>query len=793
MNYRLKQVLRGMQKHPGMVINKVLGWIIALTTALLGFLFIHYHLTFDSSFEGHEQIYRLHQTFKTKGVSTPSIYVRSEIGPTLATELPSVTECTRVSFDRDGIFRYDAFDFKASFHFADSNYFSFFTFPLESTLPKDEVLKEPFTVVISREVAAKAFGNENPINKTILYKDNGKELKVTGVVDVPQNTHLQYDILISNSTVIPDLPKKFPSGWTGGPEYFTYVKLADGVTREEVVAQLPAWFDDKINNHLESSTIYGGDLMTLEEMHLHSSIDRERSDFPAVYLYIFLAVVLFLIFIASINYVNLTLVGLYDRSKSYGIIKVLGGDSDEFKKLLMLECLIVLGISFFFTLVLTEMVLPYFSAFTEINFSLYRWSSFLIILGLGAFVVGLAFLLVFWPARVIAKFSPQKVIRGINEIQDKKLLSKVMMGIQFFVASVLIIATVVLRAQFAYLDRMDYHFSRDNILIYDLNTTKLAKNGQLICDEIINLSGVENAAMSSSSPGRHYYGDNMYTAENVKVPLALLEIGPGYTSMYNIPLVEGRFFDNVDFLHADSLIIVNRSFVKKMGVSNPVGQVVNGPYGGEYRILGVMEDIKFKPGKNSNIPMAFFQKFMNWNYKYVLNIKARPNADLIELKSQINAILYEFDQEAMFDEAPLQAHIDATYKGDSMIMQIVSLFSLIAIFLACLSLLGISSYVAKKQAKEVAIRKVLGASVSTILLRQLYIYLKVVLIANLIALPIAYFGMQRWLLHFVDRTPLHWYYFLLAIVLCVFIAKLSVMNRVLKAVRMNPLDAIKEE
>ncbi|MFA8298528.1 MAG: ABC transporter permease [Hyphomicrobiales bacterium] len=795
MNYKIKQVVRSLKKDITSSILKVVGWVIALTASLFVFLYINYHYSFDSHIGNQDKLYRAQSIFTKDGVSEETYYLRSQIGVNMEKDIPNIGQCCRVSFFREVVAENGNKAIKTKFNYVDQNFFDVFQVPLESTMPASEALRNPKTVVLNRKQAKLLFGDEDPIGKTVKIKDTKLNLTVTGIVDIPTATHLPLQLLISNITVDKDARKDFPYNWTGGPEYFTYFRIPDNVKAEEIVPLMDDWADRIFSSTYDE---YGykitSSLMSMKDIHLKSKIEKDHAAININYLYLFFVVALLILFIATVNYINLTMASLYNRTKQFGIIKVMGAKASEIRSLFFIEGMIILGGSFILTLILVEVLHPYFEKLTNTDFSLYSLITLKILVFQLLLVILIALITIYAPARMIGRLSPQNILRGVNERKNRKLFSQTLIGAQFVIASILISATITIHNQFAYLDNLDYGFERDNIQIYSFETDKLMDASDAITNEVRNLPEVKYASMSSTCPGVHYYGDNLYSRETKgHHQIGMVRVGSDYEKLYNIRLAAGRYLEREDFLNSDSLMLINESFARELGYDDPINKVLY--YGKKsFRIIGVFKDIKHKPGADSNVPIVILQKFSSeWPSKYMLNVRLNDNVDHRLVKDKIENILHNNDDEAYFTVEPLNDIIFRAYKTESMIMNVITIFSVIAIFIACLGLFGLSDFIAKRQIKEISIRKILGADYISLFFVQLYRYLKIVVISNIIAIPIIYYILNSWLNTYPDRTPLHWYFFGSAFLLTIIISIFTVGTRIFNASKVNPIDSIKAE
>ncbi|MFA8450976.1 MAG: ABC transporter permease [Bacteroidales bacterium] len=801
MKHILKQVIRTFQKNLGQSLLKVTGWTIALTSCLLIFLFVLYHYNFDKHYQDYERIYRLQQNRTFKGVYEPSFYVRPQIGPNLAKDIPELGTYCRVSYPRNIPIRVNTSQIMAQLNFVDNSYFDVFDQPLESNISKKNILKEPYTVVLDREYAHTLFGNENPLGKIIHCPDFYKmDLKVTGIIDIPKSTHLPMQMLVSNATMIPKLPKIFPEGWIGGPEYFTYFKLPDNITKEQVEQKFPDWFKTNINDHISDDIFYDGYLMSLEDLHLRSEIKKDYSlmkAFSEEYIFFFIFIALLILFIASVNYVNLTTADLYSRAKNFGIIKVLGAESKEIQKILYVESAVILGISFLFSIILAEILIPVFNRLVDVQFEVYSLHSLFVLVSMFFLCFLVSIITNILPIRLVKRLNPQKIIKGIYEVKSKKNFSRFLLVLQFFIASILITITIVLQQQFSFLNSMDYGFKKDDIMILSLKNKSALINSEEIVRKIKELPEVENAVLSTTCPGKHFYGDIIQWKKE-PFDISVLEVSSGYYKLFDLHLKEGRFPDQADYAVSDSLIVINETMARKvMGVSNNpiIGTELNLFGRRKFSVVGVVDDIKFCPGKDNNVPLVIFQKFWRKysNSKDLINVRLRENVDYKEAMSKLDNVIESISADAIYESSSLNNIIMQSYRVESMIYKIISIFTILAIVVAGLGLLGLSSFFLRREMKSIGIRKLLGAKTSTILYKNIFVYVRMVFIANILSLPIAYFLLKIWLDSFVDHITLSFFYFLFSFCMTLIIAVSLIFYKAFKASRMKAIDIVNYE
>lgn len=792
--YRYQQVFRNIRAGLSNSLIKLLAWVIAFVSVVFGALFTEYHYSFDKGMSDYDKVYRLQIDQNIRGVESSTAHVFFKVGPALSEHIPQLGPCCRVSYRGEAMMKWGEKKLPMDYGLAEPAFFQIFTYPVESAIPREELLLEPYTAVLEKDYAVSVFGDEDPVGQVLFMPERGLNLKVTALVDVPENAHLQMDILVSASSIADYLNQDGNIGWNGGMTFYNYYKLIGDTPKEEVEQNINAFFDASINADYKPYNIsYAASLHSLEDVHLRSKVDEEFPVFSETKLWIIMAVVGFILLIAFVNHINLSIVDLYDRSRSYGVMKVMGADRKEFGHLLFIENLLVILLAFLIAIIFAEVFMPLFVQLTGVEFSLYTSFAIKLMIGLFILVVLLALFLTYWPSKVLDRLSPQKIILGINEVSTKKIMSQLLMGVQFLIAALLINATLVFSQQFHYINKMDNGFDKENVLIYEMNSKRLAEKEQMLCDQIAKLPEVQKASISSASPGTHYYEDHL-NYKNESHVCSVLEIGKGYLEIYNFPLLQGRFIEDEDFNQQNSLIMVNKSFANVLHLQNPVGHVLTDDYGRKFTIVGMIDDIRFRPGKTSKKPLLICQRFAKDYYlANVLNIKYHPSTDIHLLKNDIAGIIAANDQDALYTTSILEEQMNVVYQQDQMLNTLIQIAAAISLLLACLSLFGISQLIAKQQLKEVAIKKILGASLFKMTLNQLYKYLRIVLLSGILALPLSWFLMQQWLEKFPERMHLNITIFLIGFLVLLSIAILSVMYRVLSLVRTNPLDVVRKE
>ncbi len=675
---------------------------------------------------------------------------------------------------------------------ADSTFFNVFDFPLIKG-NKQTVLKEPFSIVLSETAAKKYFGSENPVGKNLLITGDGLNATITGVMkDIPENTHFRPDLLISLSTYTQNFNKGADEQW-GNFWLTSYILLKPGTNAKSLEKQFPAFLEKRDGKEMKESQMYFTlTLEPLRDVYLKSKRDGyARGNINNVY--IFSLVALFILIIACINFINLTTARSSERAKEVGIRKVVGAVKFQLAGQFISESVIISIASFFISVILCALLLPLFNQLAGKQVSDGIFTHPLYILTLFFISIAIGIVAGIYPSLVLSSFKPIAVLKGrFATSSGGLLLRKALVIVQFTMSIALIVGTIVVYNQLNYMRNQDLGFKKDQMLILDTHNDK---NKTALKESISSIPGVVSTALSSSVPGGGNPGayskvenksGDMQTAN-----LDLYFVDFDYIPQYKMKFLAGRSFSKEFGTDTTQAMVVNESTVKLLGYSSPqqaIGKKFD-QWGRQGKIIGVVKDFHFRSLQEPIKPLTLRIEPGGCNLISV-NLSG---GNLPATVKAIEAKWKELIPDRPFEYVFLNDSFNKQYKSEENFGNLFLNFAILAIFISCLGLLGLASYSTLQRTKEIGVRKVLGASVSNIVNLLSIEFLKLVGIAFIIASPIAWFVMNKWLQGFAYKNDLSWWIFLLAGFLAVIIAFTTISFQAIKAALTNPVKSLRTE
>lgn len=681
--------------------------------------------------------------------------------------------------------------------FVDSTFFKVFDYELEKGT-KERALQNPNSIIISKELSKKYFGDDEPLGKFIKY-DGNAQLLVTGVfADLPAQTHIHFDALISFSTLRPFLgPNLQSKNWVWNP-CWTYLLLKQDAKASDIEKGFPNFIQKYYPDHIKNQAAHN--LQALKDIHLTSNMDYEiepNSSKSAIY--IFAAIGIFILLIACINFTNLATARSASRAKEVGIRKVAGAHKSNLVFQFLIESLLMAMFAVIIALVLVEILLPIFNSISGkelildfINLPLLL-PSILAIGLLSGLLSGL------YPAFFLSSFQPIKVLKGeFKNSKAGKIIRKSLVIGQFAISVVLIICTGVIYKQLQYMQSADTGFNRDQILVVPIRPNMVEQVRPFVQEIKKNKNIINVATMNDIIGERH--NTHEFNYEGMKpgdwIYFPALMVNETFIETFDIKLLAGRGFSK-EFKTDDSLaVIINESMVKHLNWGTPqeaLGKQFYTPFGRE-KVIGVVKDFNFVSLVNDVGPFVLdipdMRQRVTWSKHLAIKIgKNETSGTLNFIESKWKEFVKDYPLEYFF----LKDNLKQLYKAEENLSKLVAYFSVLAIFIACLGLFALASYTAQQRRKEIGIRKVLGASISGITTLLSVEFLKLVVFANIIAWPLSYYLMNLWLQSFAFKTSIPVFIFLFASILTVSIALLTIIFQAVKAALSNPVSVLKYE
>ena len=686
--------------------------------------------------------------------------------------------------------------------YADNSVIDFFALNLLKGNPQT-ALEEPGTIILNENTAVKYFNNENPIGK-ILTMDNDRDFKITGVFKtIPQNTHFDFDFMIS----MPSLEESKIKSWLTN-NFQTYIILKDGSNPDAVKVKL----DNLLFKYLgpELTRSMGITLAQLEEnggggayflqpvrdIHLHSDLLGElgvNSDIK--YVYIFSIIALFILIIACVNFMNISTARSATRAKEVGIRKVLGSYKKGLIWQFLTESFLTTIISLTLAMGLIELLMPYFNNLTGKQLTLEYFNNPFIVFSMFSVLIIIGFLAGSYPAFVLSSFKPAEVLRGKVKAGTKSgYLRSGLVVFQFTASTIMIISTIAVLNQLNYIQNKKLGFSKENVITVN-NTHLLGNRAQTFKEKMLQYPEVKSATVSGFLPVPSSFNGGMIWPQGKKedgISIPIWDVDHDYLSTMEIKISEGRDFSR-EFSTDSAGVILNQTAVKLFKLDNPVGKIISRPYNLEggftnHTIIGVVNDFHFQSLRNTIAPLAIFFGDNNRIISFKTN-----TADVSSIIIKLEETWKEMLPGQPFDYSFLDERFENMYKAEQRISEIFGTFAFFAIFIGCLGLFSLSAFTTEQKTKEIGIRKVLGSSSTLIVMMLSKEFVKLVVIAFIIASPIAYYLMNKWLMEFEYKTDLSLWIFLSAGFISLAIAVTTVSYHALKAAYSNPIESLRNE
>ena len=787
-----KVALRNIGKDHIYSLLNILGLTLGITSSLFLFLYLLDELSYDRFHPQKDRIYRVvtHFTEADNQFTWPSGQI--PLAQELEENYTDVEHAVRFIEAGRELFENDARDvrfYEETFYYVDSSVFEVFHFPLLAGDPAT-ALVAPNTAVITQSAAEKYFGHEDPIGQS--FRNGDKNYKITGLMeDVPSNSHLEFDALLSRATLPAEL-----GGW-GGWGVATYLllrenaSLADGeralanVNKERVT---PVFADYPVTIDYW--------LQPLEDIHLRSNFSGSDESGDMSYIYIFTAVAFFILIIASINYMNLATARATRRAKEVGVRKTMGSFRSQLIRQFLTESTLLTFIALFISILLALVLLPFFNQLAGKEIKVL----FLLQPKILAGFIGMALLVGIaggsYPAFYLSRFNPALVLKGnVTRGTGNALLRKVLVVTQFAISIAMLICTWVVYDQLQYLRDKDLGFEQAQVLTVTLPDSTIRANYGVLYNRLKDSPNVREVSTSSARPGSGLSKNLM----KVDSPEGMVERGVDqYRADYDfvetmgMKVVQGRNFSR-EYATDTAAALVNESMVARMQWDDPLGKRFSflgddeGP-GPTFTVVGVVQDYHQQSLYSPIEPLAIFFGEQN----YYLNIKVAPQ-DVSNTLSFVEDTWAEVNAGKPFSYDFLDQDFQSQYEADKKRGQLFTLFSLLTVVIACLGLLGLAAYTTEQRAKEIGIRKVIGASVGSIVGLIYRDFLMLIAIAMLIAFPVAYFFMDGWLHTFAYQTNIKWLTFVASALLTLVITMSAISFHTLRAAMSNPVDSLRSE
>ncbi|PWT98469.1 MAG: cell division protein FtsX [Bacteroidetes bacterium] len=806
-NY-LKTAIRNLWKNKGFSALNILGLSIGLATCLLITFYVIDELSFDRFNKKAERIYRVDADIQFGGNHFILAVAPEPLGPTLKREFPQVEQAARMRPYGSMLVRKGNVNLNEDkVVYADSTLFDVFTLPMIEGDPQT-ALKDPNSVVITETIAKKYFDRATNVVGKTLIKNDSINLKVTGVLkDIPKQSHFNFDFFIAMNGAI----ESWEIGNWLSNNHSTYIVLKPDANIKFITEQINVMLEKYVapqamqlmqvnmEDFKKSGNHDNLSLTPLTDIHLQSNKTAELGANSSIqYVYIFSAIAIFILLIACVNFMNLSTARSSNRAKEVGVRKVLGSLKNNLISQFLTESTFLCFVSMIIGLLIAWALLPYFNQVSGKHIEMALLSRPWIVLGLIALVIVVGLLAGSYPAFVLSSFQPIVVLKGKLAAGFKnKWLRGGLVVFQFFISIVLIIGTIIIYTQLNYIRNKDLGFNREQVLVIK-GTSALGNQARAFKDDVLKINGVQSGTMTGFLPTSGWRTDNPLFPDaslNQKTAVSAQNwrVDEDYIPTLGMKMSKGRNFSK-EFQTDSTAVILNESAAKLFGFTDPINKSVytltNFPAPGskQFHVVGVVKDFNFNSLREQVSPLVLFLSQENGSMAFRLN-----TANITGIISKIESDWTRMAPSQPFSYSFMDDDFNNIYNSEQRIGKIFVSFAILAIFIACLGLFGLVTYAAEQRRREIGIRKVLGASVGNIIGMLSKDFLWLVLISAIIAFPIAWWSMNKWLQDFAYRIHISWWIFVFAAILAMLIACITVGFQAFKAAISNPVKSLRTE
>jgi putative ABC transport system permease protein len=788
-NY-LKTAIRSLLKNKIISMINIVGLAIGLASFMLILSYTNHEISFDRFHANADRIYRCVITMRSDHGIESCPQMVAAVGPALKEEFPEIEKMVRfrererkyLEFNKKGFYVSDVL-------YADSTLFEVFSFRLLQGNPMN-ALANPYSIVLSVKTAERIFGTEDPIGKMITL-ENKDLLTVTGIIeDAPTNSHIQYNAFISFSSLYHD--KNMYLDWNGGNAYYTYFLAKPNTNILQLADRFPAFMDKHLNSAFFTGTSWSAEmfLQPLQRIYLHSDLPGEigpTGNLTYLLLFIFAALIIFVI--ACINFINLTSARLTTRLRETSVRKILGASPSKILLQFLTESIIMNLTALLFAFIIAESLLPLINSILGQNLVLYEALGFRFTPGILFFIIITGTLAGCYPALYLTTLTVSNTYGKTNPVKSSGIrVRKVTVLLQYTLSITMIICTLLLYKQLYFIRHKDPGFDRKNILVIPLSAQYISNMHGLLKEDFLSISQVEKVAVSSDYPGRGFT-KNGYVSEGSS-DAALINVIDGDEDLLDVlglKIIKGRNFMG-SFATDESAYLINESYAHSLNWTNPEGKFIY--RNGRHEVIGVVKDFNFAPFREKIAPLIF-TRFSEGGRNYIL-VKVKSG----QMKAAVTQLNRKWEsrlKEVPFDYFLLDNATREVYESERSLSDVILLFTILAIFIAFLGLFGLSLFETERQTKNIGIRKVNGANSLEIVMMLTREFTRLVFLSFILACPIAYYFITRWLQQFAYKTGVSWWIFLASLIIITAIALITVICQSNRAANRDPVEALRYE
>jgi putative ABC transport system permease protein len=781
--------IRNLLRNPVYALINIFGLSIGITCSLLILIFIKNEISYDKFHKNKDDLYRMIFEMVNPDSRIISPQMTAPVAPAMMEEFPEVKAATRITGYRNGYFTYQNKSYKSDgVIYADSLFFEMFSFQLISGDP-EAILKEPFTLVLNEETAKNIFGNENPVGKVLRW-NNKDDLLITGIVkSPPENSHLQFTSIISFSSLYED--KRLYMDWNGGNQYYHYIELLPGSSKDLTESGLPDFMNRHINYLLEGTGFsINASLQPLADIHLKSGYVGEIGMTGSMSsIYIYCAIALFILLIACINFMNLTTAKSARRAREIGVRKVLGAERESLIGQFLGESVIMSLLGLIIALILIEILLPEFNNMVNRELELYQVRNLDLIIGIPFFVIIIGVLAGSYPAFVLSAFKPVNVLKGaVSGQKGASGFRNILVLVQFAISLVLIICTLVIYAQLGYVKSKDVGYQKENILVLHFTSENFRNKNLILKESLASIPGVINSSATSEIPGTGFTS-NGYRPEGYDqwIMFNAVDVDYDYIQTMGLQVVQGRGF-SAEYPTDRDAYLINETLARDLNWENPTGMTIERD--GVHKVIGMVRDFHFA-SLHQEIGSLIFTMNPYMGYNFLL-VRFRTE-NMNTLINSIRNVWEKIDPNEPFEYFFLDNAFDEMYRSEQKLTSMLLYIAILAIIIACMGLFGLALYNTEQRTKEIGVRKVFGSTVSKVVFLLTGKFTRWVLLSNLLAWPVAYFIIRKFMQMYAYRIDLPVWIFFLTALGTYLIALITISFQSVKAGTTNPAKTLRYE
>jgi len=799
-NY-LKIAYRYFTGHKLFSFINVFGLAIGIATCTIISLWVQRELSYDRFHKNAHRIYRIErELFRDNAYSrwpiTGGAYKQA-----LIDDFPEIENAVRFWGREFSIKDHNNFTHRQGMFAVDNSIFEIFDFNLEKGDESTALIK-PMSVVLTRDNALKFLGTDNVIGKSLRFEWSGEQVavEITGILkEVPRNSHVDFDMLISISSY----PNDRFSDWRSN-YLFTYILAAENTTRNDLEEKLKTFVSKRLEPHygdllsqgLGIHEVLKMHLFPITDIHLYPSSNWEiGAGGSMTSVYIFSSIAVLILIIACINFMNLSTACANKRAKEVGLRKTIGAFRSQLRAQFIQESVLMAVIALFFAIALVSLFIPAYNDIFDDNLSMNSLLQFKNLIMLIGTTLLVGFLAGLYPAFYLTKFEPAGILKSSPMLgRGRSIFRRNMVFIQFIISITLIIGTLTVYSQMEYIQTRSLGFDKENVVLLPVRSEQVVQSYEGFRNELLRNSQIQSLAVSSDLPGETFYSNtNFLSKERTDEPVSLIVLMTDYdfVDTYQMEMVAGRPFSREFSSDTAGTIMLNEAAIQRFGWTpqEAIGKDLFYFRGSIGKIVGVVKDFNYRSLHTTVEPMALI---LDPNDIRAISVRIQPG----NIKRTIAFIRQKWEAafpDELFEFTFLDNRMNQLYENEMKMQNIFIIFSCFSIFVACLGLFGLSVFIAAERTKEIGIRKVLGASLGKIILLLSKEFITWIIIANIVAWPLAYFIMNKWLQNFAYRVNIGIWIFILSASLALIIALLTLSYQSIKAAVANPVESLRYE